>query len=99
MFECRCTLSKTKKGLGNTLATQKPDAIKHILIPKHTKLGEKEKKELFETYSITIKDLPRIMSDDPAIAHLDAKHGDIIKIVRDSPTAGKTVFYRGVYNA
>ena len=69
---------------------------KHVLIPKHSKLSEKEKKELFERYNITIKELPRIKESDPAIASLKVKPGDVVKIIRNSPTAGTAVFYRGV---
>ena len=69
---------------------------KHILIPKHVKLSVKEKEELFKRYSVSLKELPKIVKDDPAIASLNAKEGDIIKIIRESPTAGKTEFYRGV---
>lgn len=71
---------------------------KHALVPKHTKCSEKEKKELFEKYKITLRELPRISKNDPAIQHLDANVGDAIKIARNSKTAGKTVFYRGVSN-
>jgi DNA-directed RNA polymerase subunit H (RpoH/RPB5) len=35
---------------------------------------------------------------DAAIAKLEVKEGDVIKITRVSPTAGTTVFYRGVAN-
>ena len=76
----------------------KIDVTGHILIPKHAKLSEKEKKELFEKYSISVDELPKIMKNDPAIAKLDAKPGDIIKIIRKSPIAGEIVFYRGVKN-
>lgn len=68
----------------------------HVLIPKHIKLSEKEKKELFEKYHISLRELPKIKKDDPAIASLNARIGDVIKIIRASPTAGETVFYRGV---
>ena len=71
---------------------------KHILVPKHSKLSEKDKQELFEKYNITFKELPKINKKDPAIAELDIKSGDVIKIARESPTAGKAVFYRGVIN-
>ncbi len=69
---------------------------KHILIPKHIKLSEKEKKELFEKYGISLKELPKIKLDDPAIVSLKVKAGDVIKIIRQSPTAGESMFYRGV---
>ncbi len=71
---------------------------KHILIPKHIKLNDKEKKELLEKYNISLKELPKILKDDPAITNLKVKPGDVIKIIRKSPTAGEAVFYRGVTN-
>ena len=71
----------------------------HSLVPKHSKLSDKEKKDLLEKYNITIKELPRIFKKDAAIKDLSVKSGDIIKIVRKSPTAGESVFYRCVINA
>ncbi|MBW2972698.1 DNA-directed RNA polymerase subunit H [Candidatus Woesearchaeota archaeon] len=70
--------------------------IQHVLIPKHKKLSDKEKKDVLEIYKITVNELPSIHKDDPALAGIDVQQGDVIKIERDSPTAGKTVFYRGV---
>ncbi len=75
------------------------DVTKHVMVPKHTKISEKEKEELLERYSVTLKELPRILKKDPGIQHLDVKEGDIIKIVRKSQTAGESVFYRRVVNA
>ncbi len=69
---------------------------KHALVPAHSKLSEKEKKELFEKYAIELPNLPRIFKNDPAILHLDVKEGDIVKVVRESPTAGESSFYRRV---
>jgi DNA-directed RNA polymerase subunit H len=69
---------------------------KHILMPDHIKISEKEKQELFEKYNISLKELPKIKKDDPAITSLNVKTGDVIKIIRKSPTATETVFYRGV---
>ncbi len=74
------------------------DARKHILIPKHTKLSEKEKTAVLEKYHITFTELPSILKNDPALAGMDVEEGDVIKIERTSPTAGKTIFYRGVIN-
>ncbi len=72
------------------------DVSKHVLVPKHVKLNEKEKKDLFEQYVADLRDLPRVYKDDPAIQGLDVKEGDIIKIFRKSPTAGEAIFYRRV---
>ena len=68
----------------------------HILIPKHIKLSEKEKQELLEKYHISLTELPKINKDDPAISKLNIKAGDVIKILRNSPTIGKSIFYRVV---
>jgi len=72
------------------------DILKHELVPKHTILNEKEKEELFKKYGITIKQLPRILGSDPVIKVLNGQPGDVIKIVRKSPTAKETVYYRVV---
>ncbi len=74
----------------------KSDQIEHELVPEHSKLSEKDAKDLLKIYSLTIREIPKILITDPAIAHLDVKEGDIIKIKRNSRTAGETVFFRGV---
>ena len=71
---------------------------KHILIPKHVKLAEKEKEKLLEKYNISLKELPRILKSDPAIANLNVNPKDVIKIIRQSPTSGEAVFFRVVTN-
>ncbi len=73
-------------------------ARKHILIPKHAKLSDKEKSTLLDRYEVTVGDLPSIKADDTALVEMAVEEGDVIKVERDSPTAGKTVFYRGVTN-
>ena len=72
------------------------DVSKHILVPKHSKISQKDKEALLEAYHITIKELPKISKKDPAIKGLEAKPGDIIKVLRQSPTSGTHIFYRGV---
>ncbi|MGC8812323.1 MAG: DNA-directed RNA polymerase subunit H [Candidatus Aenigmatarchaeota archaeon] len=69
---------------------------KHELVPKHILLSEKEKEELLKNYGISLKDLPRILSSDPMAKAINAKVGDIIKIIRKSPTAEVSEYYRVV---
>lgn len=84
--------SKSKK------SSSKSKELKHELIPKHTKLSEKEKKELLDKYNIDIKELPKMPADDSAIKSMGLKDNDVVKIERKSITSGTTVFYRGVVN-
>jgi DNA-directed RNA polymerase subunit H (RpoH/RPB5) len=69
---------------------------KHKLVPKHILLSEEEKEELLKKYGITLRELPRILSSDPMAKALNAKVGDVIKIIRESPTAGVSEYYRVV---
>ena len=69
---------------------------KHILTPKHTKLSEKDKAALFEKYNVTSKEMPKIFRTDAALREIDAKPGDVIKVTRNSQTAGQSLFYRVV---
>ena len=70
----------------------------HIQIPEHVKLNDKEKEQILKKYNITKTNLPRILKDDPAIANLNLKKGDIVKIKRKLGTTGHTNFYRMVVN-
>ncbi len=69
---------------------------KHTLTPKHVKISDREKAQLLEKYHVTSKEMPKILKTDAAIREIEAKPGDIIKIIRKSPTAGESFFYRVV---
>lgn len=70
--------------------------FKHILVPVHEILTEKEREEMLKKYHVKVHQLPRIVASDPAVIAIGGRPGDILKIVRDSSTAGKHVFYRYV---
>jgi DNA-directed RNA polymerase subunit H len=72
------------------------DVTKHVLVPKHEIISESEKEELLKRYGITLRQLPRIFMNDPAIKHLNPKIGDVVRIRRKSVTAGETEYYRVV---
>ena len=71
---------------------------KHVLVPEHKKLNDKEKATLLEKYYISPNNLPRILKNDKAISELKVEEGDVIKVIRPSQTAGTTKFYRVVVN-
>ncbi len=53
----------------------------HILQPKHTKLKEKEAEEILSKFNISKAQIPKILSNDPALSE-DCGVGDLIKIER-----------------
>lgn len=66
----------------------------HILQPKHTKLKEKEAEEILSKFNISKAQIPKILSNDPALPE-DCGIGDLIKIERKEK--GKiNLYYRVV---
>ena len=72
------------------------DLFKHELVPKHEILEDEEREELLAKYRVKPYQLPRVNTSDPAIVAIGAKAGDVVKVLRESPTAGKHVAYRYV---
>jgi DNA-directed RNA polymerase subunit H len=70
------------------------DLFEHELVPTHIIAPEEEIQLVLDHYGIEKNQLPRIFRDDPAVKVLGARPGQIIRIERDSPTAGKTFYYR-----
>jgi DNA-directed RNA polymerase subunit H len=85
-------MAKKKK----TKPTEKLDVSNHILVPKHEKCSETEKKSVLKKYGVELKDLPKISINDAAIVDMNLEPGDMVKITRNSKTAGETIFYRVV---
>jgi DNA-directed RNA polymerase subunit H len=79
-------------------AQVKIDISKHSFVPAHTKMTEEEIQALLTQYNISIKQLPSIKKSDLSIRELNAKPGDVIRIVRRSQTYGNYPFYRAVIN-
>jgi DNA-directed RNA polymerase subunit H len=72
------------------------DILEHELVPRHIILTKEEAKKLLKKLNISPYQLPWISESDPVCKRIGAKPGDIIKIIRKSPTAGEAVFYRFV---
>jgi DNA-directed RNA polymerase subunit H len=70
------------------------DLFEHELVPPHIIASDDEVKLVLDHYGIEKKQLPRIYRDDPAVKVLGARPGQIIRIERESPTAGVTFYYR-----
>lgn len=70
--------------------------FEHELVPKHELLTPEEKMKILMEYRVQPYHLPRIRAADPAAKAIGARPGDIVRIIRKSPTAGKYVSYRYV---
>jgi DNA-directed RNA polymerase subunit H len=68
----------------------------HYLVPEHVLIREEKVDELMAELGIKKESLPKISKGDAAIKHLKPKSGDVVKIIRDSLTAGQSVYYRRV---
>ncbi len=72
------------------------DVFSNSLSPKYRIMKPEEVDKLLEKYNISLKDLPKIKSIDPAVKQLNANEGDVIEINRNSATAGEYLYYRFV---
>ncbi|MEM4919794.1 MAG: DNA-directed RNA polymerase subunit H [Candidatus Nezhaarchaeales archaeon] len=81
---------------GGQMLKKKFTILDHELVPKHILLTKEERKQLLEQLKIKPEQLPWIRASDPVAKLIGAKPGDIVKIIRKSPTAGETIAYRFV---
>ena len=70
------------------------DIQKHKLVPKHEIMTEEEISKEFSDVDYKFKDLPKIKVNDPVAVSIGAKAGDILRITRESQTAGEFITYR-----
>ena len=75
---------------------KKINILEHVLVPKHEVLDYKEALEVLKKLGVKPEQLPWIRASDPVVRLIGAKPGDIIRIIRKSPTAGESVAYRYV---
>ncbi len=72
------------------------DIFKNRLSPQYKIMQKEEVDKLLEEYNVSLKDLPKIKLNDPAVKQLNANEGDVIEINRKSATAGEYNYYRVV---
>jgi DNA-directed RNA polymerase subunit H len=69
---------------------------RHYLVPEHVLIRKEKVAELMDELGVNKISLPIISRLDPAIKPLKAEKGDVVKIIRDSLTAGQTTYYRRI---
>ena len=85
--------------MGDQLMATKKNPIlvpEHVYVPKHEIMTKKEAQKVLEEFNCKPTELPLIFVTDPAILGLGVKPGDMIRIKRQSGTAGESVYYRYV---
>lgn len=75
------------------------DLASNELISKHVRTTEEERQKLLWEFKITTKQLPKMDKTDFMARYMGFRVGDVIKIIRPSPSAGESVSYRVVVNA
>ena len=71
------------------------NVMNHVMMPKFTILSRREKHQLFGSKClIKEQQLPRISISDKAARYLGLRRGEVVRIERESQTAGVTVSYR-----
>jgi DNA-directed RNA polymerase subunit H len=72
------------------------NVLNHELVPVHEVLSPEEAKQVLERYGVSEDNLPKILASDPAAQACAAQPGQIVRIVRQSVTAGHAEAYRFV---
>jgi DNA-directed RNA polymerase subunit H len=75
------------------------NVLNHVNVPLHEVLSDGEAAALLKKYGIVREQLPKIRSNDPAAKVIAAQPGQVVRITRNSPTAGKAVAYRLIVEA
>lgn len=70
--------------------------VEYVAFPKHELLSEEESKSVLEEYNVKKKEMPKILSGDPASRYFNAKPNQIFRIIRPSEITGVAVSYRYV---
>lgn len=66
------------------------------MVPKHEVVQQGKEESILKEYGIDKRHLPKILKSDPALSVIKPERGNIIKITRNSETAGVSVYYRVV---
>lgn len=68
-----------------------------LLVPKHELISDDEViQDILNRYQVKRNQLPLILHTDKMAKYINAKSGNLVKIIRNSPTSGEYIVYRCV---
>ncbi len=68
----------------------------HYLVPVHEIVPAEKLQDVLQQFGTTVEKFPQISRIDPIVEEIGAKRGDLLRITRQSKTAGTTIYYRVV---
>ncbi len=68
----------------------------HEVVPHHIKLTSKEIRSFLINYQIAKHQIPKILETDPAVKAIQAKPGDVLRIIRNPIMGEQGAYYRVV---
>ncbi|MCK5140719.1 MAG: hypothetical protein KAQ70_00860, partial [Candidatus Heimdallarchaeota archaeon] len=68
----------------------------HEVVPHHNKLNNKEIRSFLINYQIAKHQIPKILETDPAVRAIQAKPGDVLRIIRNPIMGEQGAYYRVV---
>ncbi|MCL7414943.1 MAG: DNA-directed RNA polymerase subunit H [ANME-2 cluster archaeon] len=68
--------------------------LNNDLVPQHILMPENEVNKVLKEHYLDKEQLPKIKITDPVTLEIGAEVGDVVKIIRKSPTAGEAVIFR-----
>lgn len=72
------------------------DVLQHEFVPRTEILDDEDLEEVLQEYDIRKEQLPKQLDTDPATIAVGARPGNVVKITRESQTAGRSIAYRVV---
>lgn len=76
------------------MVSRKVNVLEHELVPRHILLDKEEAARILRRMGFSKLQLPWLLASDPAAKAIGAKPGDVVMVVRKSPTAGISVAFR-----
>ena len=95
---CRSVMVSSKILTEHFLTSEiQVNITRHELVSPHRILSKEETARVLEKYRATPDQLPAILTTDIMCRYIGGEVGDVIEIERQSPTAGRALYYRVVH--